>query len=300
MLRASNVTKMYGRRAAVADATLDVSPGESVALWGPNGAGKTTLLRCALGLARFRGVITVGGHDVRKHGKRARMLIGYVPQELGFYDELRVHEAVVFFGGLKGMRCVRVREVLERVGLGGEERKRIRELSGGMKQRLALAIALLGDPPVLILDEVTASLDAVGRGEFVGLLERLSGSGRTMLFASHRVEEIGALAARVAVLDKGRIVRIDSRDAFVSSMGYELVLHVFMESSAHEYALRTLRDNGFAAERNGQGVLVPVDSERKAAPLRALAQAGIRVDDFEIVTVSEASGLAHGGRERGR
>src|SRR5690606_12426351 len=102
--------------------------------------------------------------------KHARRLIGYVPQELGFYDDLGVAEAVGYFARLKGVRLDSPSEPLERVGLAGHERKRVRELSGGMKQRLALAIALLGDPPILVLDEVTASLDACGRQEFVGLL----------------------------------------------------------------------------------------------------------------------------------
>jgi len=159
-----------------------------------------------LGLFRYGGSISIGGLDVRRDGKRTRRLVGYVPQEIGFYDDLRVAEAVRFFARLKAVALPSVDEVLARVGLPGQERKRIRELSGGMKQRLALAVALLGDPPVLLLDEVTASLDAFGREEFVALLERLSGDGRTMLFASHRVDEVKALARRVITLEAGRIV----------------------------------------------------------------------------------------------
>lgn len=218
MIRVEGVTKRFGRFAAVDDVSLQIAEGESLALWGANGAGKTTLIRCALGLLRFRGRIEVGGQDVLRRGKHARLQVGYVPQELGFQDDLRVLEAVGFFARLKGLGRVDAVAPLESVGLGGHERKRIRELSGGMKQRLALAIALLGDPPVLLLDEVTASLDAVGREEFVGALERLSGAGRTMLFASHRVEEVAALADRVAVMERGRVRRIDACSEFVSSL----------------------------------------------------------------------------------
>jgi ABC-type multidrug transport system ATPase subunit len=295
MITISHVTKRFGRAVAVDDASLTLAPGESLALWGANGAGKTTLLRCVLGLLRFRGSITVGPHDVRREGKAARVLVGYVPQELGFYDDLGVGEAIGFFGALKGLRRAPADESLERVGLRGHDRKRIRELSGGMKQRLALAIALLGDPPVLVLDEVTASLDAVGREEFVGLLDRLGGAGRTMLFASHRIEEVATLARRVALLDRGRIARVEPCEDFVRSLARESVLHLKLPVAQHERALRSLREAGFLAERNGTGLLVPVTPDRKAAPLHALAGADVRVDDFEVVSIERAAALASHG-----
>jgi ABC-type multidrug transport system ATPase subunit len=158
--------------------------------------------------------------DAWKKGKAVRQLIGYVPQELSFYDDLGVGEAVRFFATLKSQQVIEVDQVLAGVGLHGQAAKRLRELSGGMKQRLALAIALLGDPPILVLDEVTASLDAVGRAQFVGLLSRLAKtSRRTMLFASHRPDEIQSLAARVVMLDSGRISTELNIDAFLCRQG---------------------------------------------------------------------------------
>ncbi len=236
-----------------------------------------------LGVLRFRGAVAVGGRDERSDGKAARKLIGYVPQELGFYDDLRVAEAIDFFARLKGLARTGTAEALEHVGLAGHERKRIRELSGGMKQRLALAIALLGDPPVLILDEVTASLDAVGRDDFVGLLERLSGEGRTMLFASHRIEEVAALAGRVALMERGRISRIVPCAEFVAESGRGAALHLVLAPSVREPAMRSLRAGGFTPQLNGVGIVVPVAPEQKAAPFRVLAEARIPVDDFELV-----------------
>ena len=292
MIRVEHVTKRFGRTAVVSDASFEIPQGRSLALWGSNGAGKTTLIRCVLGLFRFDGHATVCGHDVRRQGKAARRAIGYVPQELGFYDELSVREAIDFFSRLKGLGRADVRAALAHVGLEGQESKRVRDLSGGMKQRLALAIALLGDPPVLVLDEVTASLDAVGREEFVGLLEQLSGSGRTMLFASHRVEEISALAHRVAVLNAGVIERIDDCARFVATMDRGAVLHLSIDVASRDRALQSLRIAGFSAELNGVGVLVPVAPESKAAPLRLLAEARIVVDNFEIVSVAKAMSLA--------
>jgi ABC-type multidrug transport system ATPase subunit len=287
MIRIQNVTRRFGRNAAVDNVSLEIAQGDSVALWGGNGAGKTTLIRCVLGLLRFQGTIDVGGYNVRRKGKHARMLIGYVPQELGFYDDLGVAEAVVFFARLKGLALGSAREVLAGVGLEGQDRKRIRELSGGMKQRLALAIAMLGDPPVLVLDEVTASLDACGREEFVSLLSRLGGQGRTMLFASHRVEEVTTLARRVVHLDKGQVTSItDTRD-FVGHLGLGSVLHLTMPISAREPALSLLRASGFSPRLNGVGLMVPVPDEQKAAPFRVLAEGRIAIDDFEVISTAQ-------------
>ncbi len=295
MISITHVTKRFGRLRAVDDVSLHIAPGESVALWGVNGAGKTTLIRCVLGLLRFSGTIRVGGRDVRADGKRARLLIGYVPQELGLYDDLRAAEALAYFARLKGLAPAAARGALDRVGLGGQDRTRVRELSGGMKQRLALAIALLGDPPVLVLDEVTASLDAVGREGFVRMLADLRGEGRTMLFASHRVEEVGSLAGRVAVLERGRLAGITDSAAFVAGMAGGSVLHLMLSASLRDEAVRRLREHGFAARLNGIGVLVGVTPDRKAGPFRVLAEARITVDDFEVIASRNAANTTHTG-----
>lgn len=300
MISIRNVSMSFGRAKAVSDVSLELAPGDSLALWGSNGAGKTTLIRCVLGLLRFKGGIRVDGQDVLRRGKAARTRIGYVPQELAFYDELRAGEAVRYFARLKGLKHTDAHAALQSVGLDGHDAKRVRELSGGMKQRLALAIALLGDPPVLVLDEVTASLDAVGREEFVTLLERLSGAGRTMLFASHRIEEVAALAGSVAVLDRGRVHRVEPCAAFVASMGQGAVLHLHMAVSVRQRALQSLRDGGFAPQLNGVGLLVPVAPEQKAAPFRVLAEARIPVDDFEVVSLTHARAMASDGQEQAR
>lgn len=293
MISITSVSKRFGRSTVLSGVNLDIPAGGSVALWGANGAGKTTLLRCVLGLLRFDGRITVGGHDAARAGKQARMLIGYVPQELGFYDDLRVDEAVRFFAKLKGLSVGPVDGVLENVGLPGQATKRIRELSGGMKQRLALAIAMLADPPVLVLDEVTASLDACGRGAFVSLLSRLSGTGRTLIFASHRVEEIAALARQVVVLDRGRVVRTTDAQGFLGDLATDTTLHLTIRADARVAAIDALRAGGFAPRMNGVGVLVPVPADQKAAPFRLLADASVRIDDFELLQNAQGAAGTH-------
>lgn len=299
MITITNLVKRFGRTPAVDDVSLSLDQGDAVALWGSNGAGKTTLIRCVLGLLRYRGAIRVGGIDVRRNGKAARMLIGYVPQELGFYDELRVDSAICYFARLKGIAKASPAASLQGVGLEGNGGKRVRELSGGMKQRLALAIALLGDPPILVLDEVTASLDALGRHEFVGLLRQLTGSGRTLLFASHRLEEVRSLARRVAVLERGRLLRIDDCACFAPDARHAAVLHLHLSLDLRMPAIRALAAGGFSPTLNGTGILVPVASEHKAAPFRILADAKIAVDNFEVDAVEHSSATpAPGGGRR--
>jgi len=286
VIRIENVTKRFGAATAVDNLSLTVAPGESVALWGSNGAGKTTLIRCVLGLLPFKGTVRVGGFDARRAGKRARRLIGYVPQELGFNDDLRVGEALCFFSKLKGLGTPEVETVLGRVGLPGQGRKRMSELSGGMKQRLALAIALLGDPPVLVLDEVSASLDACGREELVSLLSGLSRAGKSMLFASHRVEEVTTLATRVVMLEKGRVIGQTPVGGFVDQLGLGTVLHLHIKAALRNQAVTLLRTQGFDARLNGVGLIVPVPTPQKAAPFRVLAEGRISIDDFELLANS--------------
>lgn len=288
MIRIDALVKQFGRARAVDGVSISIAEGQSVALWGGNGAGKTTIIRCVLGLLRFTGSIEVGGLDVRRFGKQTRQMIGYVPQELGFYDDLRASEALRFFARLKGLHSRNESEALARVGLLGHERKRIRELSGGMKQRLALAIALLGDPPILILDEVTASLDACGRDELVSLLGRLAAGGRTMLFASHRVEEVCTLANRVVALDKGRLIGEEPVESFAPRLGLETILHLHIGEAARADAMSQLEAHGFSPRRNGVGLIVPVAGTQKAAPFRVLARARIAIEDFEVLTDAQA------------
>ncbi len=286
MIRIEKLTKRFGRLAAVDGVSLNVTEGSSVALWGTNGAGKTTILRCILSLFRYQGHIEVGGLDARRHGKRARRMIGYVPQELGFNDDLRVGEAVAYFARLKGVNAGSVDESLTRVGLRGQDRKRMRQLSGGMKQRLALALALLGDPPILILDEVTASLDACGREELVGLLGRLSGAGKTMLFASHRIDEVTTLANRVVLLDQGRSLGEIPVDQLVDRLGMGTTLHLHIQPDSRGRAMDLLKVHGFSPRLNGVGLLVPVPTPQKATPFRVLADARIAIDDFDVLSAS--------------
>ncbi len=216
MLSIQNLTKRYPRpgRAwwsdetvtAVSDLSFELAAGTSIALWGVNGAGKTTVLKCLLGLLASEGELHLNGYDLRRDGRTARRFLGYVPQELAFHNDLSVAESCRFYARLKGVGDARIPVVLAQVGLTGQEKKAVGALSGGMKHRLALALALLAEPPVLLLDEPTSNLDAATRDEFIALLVQLRNAGKTLLFTSHYADEVERLAGRVLVLADGRLV----------------------------------------------------------------------------------------------
>lgn len=288
MIRAVRVRRSFGRVRALDDLSFSVAAGEAVALWGTNGAGKTTFLRCALGVIAFRGSIRVAGLDVRRRGKQVRALVGYVPQELAFHDDMRVDEALRFFGALRGVDAERGRKGLADVGLCGHGRKRVRELSGGMKQRLALALALVADPPIILLDEPTSNLDAHAREDVVATLARLKRDGKTILFASHRAEEVAALADRVVRLEKGRLVSDQPAAEFADHAG-AFLLRLDVGPDQREAAVATLARSALDARLNGRGVYVEVSAAAKAEPIRILTQAGVVVRDFDVITGAGAA-----------
>lgn len=290
MIEARYVTKRYGKVRALDEVSFAMQTGESLALWGSNGAGKTTLVRCILGILRPRGAITVDGLRVRSQGKTVRGRIGYVPQELAFHDDMRVGDAMRFFAVVRSVDPKRIGAMLERVGLEGQERKRVRDLSGGMKQRLALAVALLSDPPIIILDEPTSNLDAAGRSEVVDTLRSLKADGKTILFASHRPDEVLALADRVLVMERGRIVRDTSPQDLWGSHGAVLTMRLHVAGNNEEYAAATLRDAGHAVHLNGHGLCVAVERQRKAEPIHTLTRSHVEVRDFEILQDVPAPG----------
>ncbi len=282
MISITDLTKRYRSAPVVAAFSLEVSPGESVALWGPNGAGKTTVVRCILGLVDYEGSIEVAGLDARERGKAVRSLIGYVPQELSFYDDMRVIELLDYSAALRFLPTERVDSVVATMGLDEHTGKRIRELSGGLKQRLGIAAALLPDPPVLLLDEPTSNLDATARDGVVRLLEGLRHEGRTMLVTSHHMEEVGMLVDRVVAMEDGRKTIECAPMDLADKLGIRAWLHLITNNGDAGRAVDVLAAEGFDARQNSRGVLVEVSAQAKGRAIAALHEAGIAIDDIEV------------------
>ncbi len=279
----ANVSKRFAGLKAVDDLSFSVNAGEAVALWGANGAGKTTALRCLLGLIPFEGRITVDGQDVRKKGKAARRLMGFVPQELNFHDDMSVAETLTFYARIKKVPTGHdFTPSLERLQLMPHIRKPVRDLSGGLKQRLALALALLADPPILVLDEPTANLDISAREDFLMLLHELKLGGKTLAYSSHRLEEITALADRVLLMEAGRLIVDAPPQELEKRLGWESTLHLYLPDQGIEAALETLTEYGMPVSRNGRGVRVQVKPGEKGKVLQLLYDAGIEVEDFTV------------------
>jgi ABC-type multidrug transport system ATPase subunit len=285
MVRVQNLTKRFGKVTAVDHLDFEVEAGESVALWGENGAGKTTALRCLLGVIPYKGTIEICGHDGAYQGKAARQLMGFVPQEISFHDDMTVKETLFFYARLRKTTTESeyVIQLLQRLGLVAYVDKQVRDLSGGMKQRLALVIALLSDPPLLMLDEPTANLDIKAREGFLTLLLELKEAGKTLVFSSHRLEEVAALADRILVLEAGKLVTICTPAELNSHMGSQAMLKLYL--AGDEWiapAVEELNGHGYRVEQNGTGIWVSVVPLEKAKPISLLTEAGIPVTDFQM------------------
>ncbi|MEZ4674602.1 MAG: ABC transporter ATP-binding protein [Caldilineaceae bacterium] len=282
MITFTHLTKRFGRYTAVDNLSFQVAPEQATALWGPNGAGKTTVIKCLLGLLRYNGTILVNGYDTYRQGRQARRLVGYVPQELAFYEEMSTLDTARFFAQLKQAPCTEAVTLLSQVGLAEHADKPVAALSGGMKQRLALALALLGDPPILVLDEPTSNLDPAGRSQFLQLLAQVKAAGKTILFTSHRLEEIEQIADQVIVMERGAVRLTCPGDKLATALGLRTTVKLHLSTGQLDNALDVLRRAGYAARRNGVGVLVDVHPGEKAQPIHTLSQAQIAVTDFEV------------------
>ncbi len=276
----TGVSKYYGQFPALNDVSFQIAAGESTALWGPNGAGKTTVMRCLLGLTKYQGKILVGGYDPVAEGQQARTAIGYVPQDLPV-QPMTVGEMVAFIAKLKRAPLADSLERLALLGIEHQADKEIRALSGGMKQRLALALALIGNPSILLLDEPTASLDAKGRADLLQLLHGLRQKGMTLIFSSHRPEDVLALADRILMLDGGVLSEEQSPNAFKSQLGNQSRLVVFLRNGHMQTALDTLTEIGLAGSGEGKVISVPIRVDQKAQVLSAMARNGVDIEDFD-------------------
>lgn len=282
MIEFTNLTKRYGKFTAVDRLTLEVPEQRALALWGANGAGKTTAIKCLLGLLGFEGSIRVDGLDVRRQGRAVRRRIGYVPQELAFYKEMTALEMATFYARIKGAPAERIERVLEQVGLSEHLAKPVGALSGGMKQRLALGLALLSDPPLLVMDEPTSNLDTAARSQLLQLLAQVKAAGKTILFTSHRIEEVEMLADQVAVMERGRLQFLCDSTNLAHRLGLRAQVKFIVPGHEVERALEVLRGEGLEAQRNGVGVIVNVLHGEKARPIHTLSRARIEVIDFEM------------------
>ena len=258
--------------------SLDIEEGEFFGLLGPNGAGKTTLISILAGLARATsGAVSVLGSDVQKDFAQARRNLGVVPQELVFDPFFNVREALRFQSGYFGVRHndAWIDELLESLGLTDKAHVNMRALSGGMKRRVLVGLALVHKPPVIVLDEPTAGVDVELRQTLWAFIAKLNKQGSTVLLTTHYLEEAEALCGRIAMLKNGRVVALDTTSALLkSASGNVLQFKIDSDLPASLVA---------GARVTGRVVQFPApDALAIENYLAAVRQAGLTVHDIEI------------------
>lgn len=234
MIRVDSLQKRFGNITAVDGISFELQRGETFGLLGPNGAGKTTTINMMAGvLPPDSGVVTIDSEDDPTRTD-LRIKMGNAPQALALYDELTAEENAVFFGRLYRLSGKtlneRVENVLELVGLTDRRNSLVKTFSGGMKRRLNLACAIVHDPPVLLLDEPTVGVDPQSRNLIFDRIESLKTRGRTIIYTTHYMEEAQRLCDRVAIVDRGKILALDSVDGLIEAHGGDSVIEAELDS----------------------------------------------------------------------
>ena len=251
-----DLRKNYGEVQAVRGISFEIRKGEVFGLLGPNGAGKTTTIEILEGLRKSdSGAVTVCGFDPGRESTLLKQRIGAQLQSTVLPDKIQVEEALRLFASLYE-RTLAVSGLLDRFGLTEKRKAYFESLSGGQKQRLALALALVNDPELVLLDEPTAGLDATVRRDIYALIEQLRAERRTVLLTTHYIEEAERLANRVAILDQGRVIAIGTPRQLVERSGEGTRMEVRLARNVSPERLRGLDGVLDCSERNGLSVLI--------------------------------------------
>lgn len=217
MIRVENLTKEYDGFTALYKINFKINEGDVLLVLGPNGSGKTTLLRCILGLLNYSGIITIDNINVTKNNKMIKKMIGYVPQTINFPWNMTAREILNLHNKLHKME-IDEEELTSSLGLNDVIDIPIGEYSGGMKQRLALCLAIAHDPQILIFDEPMANLDFEGRKIFLRLLNKLRKKGRTIIISSHKIIDILLYIDKLLMLNEGKQLYFGSLEGLVNML----------------------------------------------------------------------------------
>lgn len=238
MIEVKNVTKKYGNTTAVDNISFDVKDGEVVGFLGPNGAGKSTTMNMITGFIEpTEGTIIVNGYDMAKRPMKAKREIGYMPEGVPLYTDMTVKEFVTYMAEIKKIdrkvRKEKVQKIIEQTGLKDVEKKLIKKLSRGYKQRVSMAGALVGEPKILILDEPTVGLDPKQITEIRNLIKEL-GKTHTVILSSHILSEVSQICKKVIIINKGKIVAIDTPENLENKVSNKNSVYVTVEDTENK------------------------------------------------------------------
>ncbi len=280
----SGVTKRYGEIIAVRDVSLALRAGEATALVGHNGAGKTTLIKLMLGLVRPQeGAVRVLGVDpAGARGAQTRRALGFLPENVAFHGALTARESMAFYARLKGRPASGNDALLERVGIAHAADRRVATYSKGMRQRLGIAQALIGEPRLLLFDEPTSGLDPDSRAEVYETIDELRAAGATVLVSTHALEEIERRVDRAAIVHGGRLVAAGTLEELRRGAGAQLRLRLRVRERAADMVLARLPESVRCVEREGGTLALLAPAEEKMTVLRALGSLGELVEDVDL------------------
>lgn len=225
MIEIKDVTKSYGRHKVLQNVSFEIMEGELFGLLGPNGAGKSTLIDILTGIQSMdSGEIFINGKSIKTDKVEIRKHLGLVPQDIALLEELNAVDNLEYFGGLYGLAGQelksQIEKLLEVAGLTDKKKEKVKNYSGGMKRRLNIAVAMLHNPSILILDEPTVGVDAQSRQHIFDYIQSLAEQGTTILYTSHYMEEIEALCKRVFILDLGEEVAYGTKEEVKKLVGH--------------------------------------------------------------------------------
>ncbi|WP_019545594.1 ABC transporter ATP-binding protein [Streptomyces sulphureus] len=281
IIEAKDLRKVYGGKPAVDGVSFEVEEGEIFGVLGPNGAGKTTTVECIEGLRTpDAGEVRVSGLDPVTDRDEVMQLLGAQLQESQLQQKLTVREALELYTAFYRTPAD-WRALVERLGLDEQLNTRFAKLSGGQKQRLFIALALVGNPSVVVLDELTTGLDPRGRRDTWSLIESVRDSGVTVLLVTHFMEEAQRLCDRVAVIDSGRVVALDTPDGLVRQSASSTVVSFTPSPALDDLELRALPEVGAVTERRGRVTLTGSD-ETVNALVRLLAAREVSAERLRI------------------
>lgn len=237
-----NINFSYSSSTAlqVNNISLSITEGKRFGLFGPNGAGKTTLMSLISGLlSPSNGLITVLGKDRKTHKKDISKVLGFVPQDFSFYEELTPKENMEYFGAWYGLDAVTIQqkteELLRKMGLWEVRNKMVKTFSGGMKRRVNLAIAVMHQPKLLLLDEPTVGVDIQSRNAIIQFLKELNQSGTTLIYTSHQLKEAEELCDEIALIDQGQIIAQGSLKDLLTTHQHHDLESLFLHLTGREY-----------------------------------------------------------------
>ncbi len=289
-IHADNLVRTFGEFKAVRGVTFDVPAGETFGLLGPNGAGKSTTISMLSCLLRpTSGDALVMGHSIIKAPQAVKSVIGVVPQDIAIYTDLSARENLVFWGKMYGLRGEtlhkRIDEVLEIITLAPHQKDTAGTFSGGMKRRLNIGIALLHQPPVVIMDEPTVGIDPQSRRSILDSVKALNSQGTTVLYTTHYMEEVAELATHIAILDKGQVIASGTHAELTRIVGEMDRIDITVDEECPPVLDAWQKINGVRSvlAPNGHVTLLAEDSNRVLPRVFETAgQFGVRITSIDI------------------